>query len=97
MRTLDPLRTDRPRTTPTRTQPPGTSQPRSRHPWWWAAGGASVGLAAGVGAYLAIDPWLEGVGPPLEDLQGLVSNVVPVGGLLGTWLGVWLATRRRER
>ena len=95
MRTLDEVRT----------QPPPTDQhdeqhrtepPRPRHTWWWATGGASLGLAAGVGAYLLVDPWLEGVGPPLEDLQGLASNVVPLGGLLGTWVGVWLSGRGRD-
>jgi len=91
MRTLDP-----PRTEQSRTEPSAADPQRPRHTWRWAAGGASLGLAAGIGAYLLVDPLLEGVGPPLEDLQGLFSNVVPAGGLLGTWLGVWLATRRRE-
>lgn len=96
MRTLEPGRTDEPRTGEPSTDRPRTDEPSTRHTWRWAAGGASLGLAAGVGAYLLVDPLLEGAGPPLEDLQGLVSNVVPAGGLLGTWLAVWLASRRRD-
>ncbi|MGM0618039.1 MAG: hypothetical protein ACQEUI_07840 [Actinomycetota bacterium] len=61
--------------------------------------GAVTGCALGGGlgwlVYRWLDPFLEGRGGPLEELQGLVSTVVLVGGGVGLAAGCILALRLR--
>ncbi len=55
--------------------------------------GAAVGLAVGVAVYLVANPWFEGAGGTLEEFQGLLWNVVPLGLVLGAVTG-WAWSRR---
>ena len=72
----------------------------SRRPPWlrtvvFVVGGAAVGLALGIGGYLLFNAYAEGRGGTVEEFQGLVSNVVPLGLLAGGVVG-YLFVRPRD-
>lgn len=63
-------------------------------PMTWAAVGAVLGLAVGAGIHVALASVLEDAGGAVEELQGFVWNLVPLGTVGGAVLG-WALWRRR--
>lgn len=57
--------------------------------------GCALGGGLGWALYRWLDPLLEGRGSPLEELQGVVTSVVLVGGGVGLAVGCLLALRLR--
>ena len=55
----------------------------------------AAGLVAGIVVYTLLNPVLEGRDDALEDLQGLLSLVVPLLAVAGAAIGWWAAGRRR--
>lgn len=60
-----------------------------------AIGGGITGFALAAGIYLLVNPVLEGSDSGIEELQGLLWNIVPLLTLAGVALGWWIATRWR--
>lgn len=59
--------------------------------------GIALGLALGVLVYVSLNPALEGRDDWLEEFQGLLFNVVPLGAVAGGLLGWWASRRFRRR
>ncbi|WP_372729214.1 hypothetical protein [Nocardioides sp.] len=59
--------------------------------------GAATGLLLGLLGYLLFEQYTDGRGGTLEEFQGMVSNLVPLGLLLGGVLGFLLARPRGPR
>lgn len=59
--------------------------------------GGMVGFGLAAGVYLLLNPVVDASDTWVEELQGLLWNVVPLGTVIGVIVGVFLARRLAQR